>query len=158
MVDLELLRARHAFRHTGGLCRERRDRAEVLSLARKLPEMLQTNGLLATWAYLRAKEGENPACGKLRRALEEHMGSEELAPLPDLLPKLEAVFSSGGPAEERILSGPELRRLTSEAILQAGWLKRAAEALCGEPEPAGEGEPEEENLLEGGEEAGEGAG
>jgi CRISPR type III-B/RAMP module-associated protein Cmr5 len=128
MLDLEQVRARHAFGHIAPLAKQEDLRGDLLTLARRLPEMLQTNGLLAAWAYLLAKQDREPAREKLERALREHLSHEAIG-LGGLVAKLEGIFSSEN-GDRRGLAGPELRRLTAEAVVYSGWLKRAAEALC----------------------------
>lgn len=142
-MDRERLRAANAFSvvSAGGL--DKRDR--FLVLARELPAMLQTNGLLASWAFLLAKGEEHHLAAA--RALAAHLRSAGLvaedAPAnpEDLL--VDRWLGAGNLAGQSGLSGLELRRLTSEAILYAAWLKRAAEALLSgaeAPQPA-TGEP-----------------
>jgi len=118
MPSLDQSRAESAYRAIDELG------ADALDLARKLPVMLQTNGLLATWAFLLAKRGAH------RRCLDQllaHLRARQL--VADGSDEAMVVFQrwvgtrSGGE-----LTGPELRRLTGEAIDFAVWLKRAAEA------------------------------
>lgn len=99
--------------------------SELVDLAQKLPALLRTNGLLATWAFCLAKEGaQYEQC--LERALLPHLREEVLG----------LAVPAGSPAQvfrswvepETALSGLQLRRLTEEATAFAGWIKRAAEA------------------------------
>lgn len=101
-------------------------RKDFLSLARSLPVMFQTNGLLATWAHLLAKKGEE--YDKTLDALMEYFGDRGMSTGTDG----KAVFH-----EWIQLASFELRRRTAEAIEYAVWIKRAAEALCdtGETRP-----------------------
>lgn len=130
-MNLEQVRAHNAFSFAQRIGGD----ADFLRLARKLPVMLHTNGLLATWAHLLASKRT-----KIAEALLEHFQQEGV---PVLHPRgngpLE-VFTQEWTGDDG-LSGLELRRLTAEAVLYAVWLKRAAEALCdtGEAEPAEEG-------------------
>lgn len=111
---------------------------DTLRMARKLPAMLQTNGLLATWAFLLSKG--NIHAGILS-ALLQHLG-----PPPAGLNLVQATDATeaflgwvGGKAgADGGVGGTELRDLTAEALAFAGWLKRAAESQ-GEPELEGEG-------------------
>ena len=98
--------------------------AADLDRAQKLPAMLQVNGLLATWAFLLAKE-ETPLLGAL-------LG--HLRTLPELAVPLgnpEAVFLhwvGGAAGASSGVDGSLLRALTAEALAWSVWLKRAAEA------------------------------
>jgi len=130
MVDLEQLRARHAFARIGPVAQREGLRADVLALARRLPEMLQTNGLLASWAFLLAKRDREPARKELEEAIREHLVDGAVGLSGDA-GKLDGIFDVEGGGDDRpTLSGHELRRLSAEAVVYAGWLKRAAEALC----------------------------
>jgi hypothetical protein len=101
--------------------------------------MLQTNGLLAAWAFLVAKQER--AREDLSRALLRHFQDQQVGLVTgsasltaqDALLRLWTGPQAAGPAA--------LRRLTAEAIVYAGWLKRAAEAICdtGESDSKGEG-------------------
>lgn len=100
---------------------------DAVELARKLPSMLQINGLLASWAFLLGKERKGQA-----------------TPLPFVLRHLQSLdlevpagadatatflhWVGGGRGAQGGISPRELRRLTAEALAFAGWLKRAAEA------------------------------
>lgn len=123
MIDLAQLRARGAFAHIDPSSLERPE--ELLSLARGLPAMLQTNGLLATWSHLLAR-GKEEHCTVLD-ALVAHLGAVgrvEGSPGPRELLEKEWLATGGGEP----VSGVELRRLTAELTEYAVWLKRAAEA------------------------------
>lgn len=104
-------------------------RTKFLGEARELPTVLRTNGLLAGWAFVQAKR---PA---VEPALREHLEARQ----PGAFGKVVRLFESGAAGGE-VLGTLELQRLTAEAIVYAGWLKRAAEAVCnaGDREP-GEG-------------------
>lgn len=114
------VRARNAFQFVQGPIQ---NPAELLALARKLPVMLQTNGLLATWAHLLAKNGSEYE--QALAALTSHLRSLELA--GEATP--EALFNAWVDARTGLFS-VELRRRTAEAIEFSVWLKRAAETLC----------------------------
>ena len=120
---------------------------EYLSLARDLPTMLQTNGLLATWAFLLAKAEKNAHSKAVVNTCLEHL--REAAPagtVPAGSPK--SVFEGRWLGRSgAALSGSELRGLTAEAVAFAGWLKRAAETLLsGAADPP----PEPGKVEEGG--------
>jgi CRISPR type III-B/RAMP module-associated protein Cmr5 len=129
------IRARNAFQSVQGVTQKKE---ELLALARKLPVMFQTNGLLATWAHLLAKSKEGSEHEKVLAALAGHFRSLGLA--GNAAPV--ALFNSWIAAQEG-LSSYELRRRTAEAIEFTVWLKRAAEALCdtgSAPSPSSPGE------------------
>lgn len=103
-------------------------RPGAVDLARKLPSMLQTNGLLATWAFLLPKEIRAPGQTPLPFLL-RHLQSLELdVPAGGDLPGAFLYLVGGGQGATGGVSGPALRELTAEALAFAGWLKRAAEA------------------------------
>jgi CRISPR/Cas system CMR-associated protein Cmr5 small subunit len=116
-VDREQERAARAFARVQGIGAG--DRTDFLQKARELPAILRTNGLLAGWAYLQAKHQA------VADALREHLEARH----PAACGKLTALFGSGQPGGGR-LTTLELQRLTAEAVVYAGWLKRAAEAVC----------------------------
>lgn len=96
----------------------------TLEIARRLPAMLQTNGLLATWAFLLSKDaGTEPLAALLTHLRSmSHLGVTGRGP--------EKVFLGwvGGNGDAPAVTGEALRRITEEALEYAGWLKRAAEA------------------------------
>ncbi len=151
-MDLDQLRAHHAFTYVQDDLGEHR--ADFLALARKLPFMLHTNGLLATWAHLLAKKKDPEAL--VLQALATHLRALALRLGLDVLAEGAArkIFDRWVDARHG-LTGFALRKNTAEALAFSVWLKRAAEALCdtGEsehsPPPAessttGEGTPETE--------------
>jgi CRISPR/Cas system CMR-associated protein Cmr5 small subunit len=121
---LDQVRARNAF---GFVLEGSRigDPGDFLQLARKLPAMLQTNGFLATWAHLLAKnKAEHKA---VTEVFLEHFRDSEIRYIDG--PKCDAgeMF--------KVWTGPDvgmarLQKLTAEAVIFSVWLKRAAEALC----------------------------
>jgi CRISPR type III-B/RAMP module-associated protein Cmr5 len=135
-MNLEQARGHAAFSFVQGIPAPRR--ADFLGVAQKLPVMLQTNGLLATWAHLVAKGGPAPAStptasldenALAARALLDHLRSHAPA-------KLFAAADGNAEALDALwgkdpsgASGLTLRRLTAEAIRYSVWLKRAAEAV-----------------------------
>ena len=134
-IDLELVRARNAFEAAQKkAAAPPKERSGFLNLARKLPAMLQTNGLLASCAFLFAKN--EPERKAVREACRSHLDHAELASLHAAAAKLDEVFKPSRAAARRPLTGPELQRLTAETIAFAGWLKRAAEATCDTGEEA----------------------
>ncbi len=95
------------------------DHSKALEECKNLPFMLQTNGLLATWAYLRkkAKRWNDP----LLETLAKRLG-----------PRGSKLIEHGEPAAifaacTDSIPGSVLRQLTEESIAFAVWLKRAAE-------------------------------
>jgi len=118
MLSLDQMRAESAYRAIDELG------ADALDLARKLPVMLQTNGLLATWAFLLAKKQTHRRC--LDQLL-RHLRTRKLVAAggDDAMVVFQRWVGTKTGGE---LTGPDLRRLTGEAIDFAVWLKRAAEA------------------------------
>lgn len=127
-MDLDQLRAHRAFTYVQNLPGHR---SEFLALARKLPFMLHTNGLLATWAHLLAKRKKDPEKDFVLQALSTH--------LREASPRLGLGIAPAGEAQKVFdrwvdardgLTGLALRKNTAEALAFSVWLKRAAEALC----------------------------
>lgn len=143
MISRDQVRAANAFAAVGSF---RGDGDKYLALARRLPVIFQTNGLLAGWAHLLAKaKGADPGRSEhaaVAEALLAHLRHEAI----------HLVAAGGGGAQEVFrgwiepevappgsappatppatpLGTGELQALTGEAIEYAGWLKRAAEAL-----------------------------
>lgn len=112
-VSLEQIRARRAYA------------APVSERADSLPVMLQTNGLLATWAFLLSKN-ETALLQTLRDHLWEFERQQGNAPDPRVMFN---VWVADGVGQ---LNGPRLRKLTAEALALAAWLKRAAQAAGGD--------------------------
>jgi CRISPR/Cas system CMR-associated protein Cmr5 small subunit len=126
-MNVEQVRAQLAFTFVQTLARQDAGtRSAFLNLARSLPVMLQTNGLLAAWAHLLAKGAKKPEYREMARALLEHLRGRRLAPATgtarDALTGWWAQPASGA-------TGRALRQTTAEAIAYSVWLKRAAEAL-----------------------------
>ncbi|MBI2841706.1 MAG: type III-B CRISPR module-associated protein Cmr5 [Acidobacteria bacterium] len=120
MKSLDQLRAEHAY----GIADRYRDNDDFRNLAEKLPVMMRTNGLLATWAFLMAKKYHDMA-----QALQCHLTDPVLGlrvPEGDDI----TVFRRwvGELGSQTCLNGTDLRRLTEEAIAFAGWLRRAVQA------------------------------
>jgi hypothetical protein len=103
---------------------------DVVVLARKLPDMLRTNGLLATWAFLLSKELKDKPTPTPLPIVLAHLRSRPDLEVPESGDTRAAFLHwVGGPAGAAGgVDGPELRALTAEALAFAGWLKRAAEA------------------------------
>ena len=130
-MNLDQIRAADAFSFVQPIAGNK-DLAEAfLGLARKLPVMLQTNGLLASWAHLVSKKGAE--YGKTAEALLQHLQKVGLAEPQPADPRRVLLEVWTGSA----LTGDTLRRLTQESIIYAVWLKRAAEALCDRGKPTG---------------------
>lgn len=130
MTNLEQIRASLAFRKAA-LFAGRSDSKEYLSLARSLPAMFQSNGLLATWAFLLSKNktSQNPQNDILNALLEHFKDTRFNLGVGQELNAM-TVFTHKWTGGTPPLSGVELMKLTGEAIIFSGWLKRAAEALC----------------------------
>lgn len=156
-IDLEQTRASRAFTAVRGLGEA--ERGGFLKDARKLPTFLRTNGLLASYAR-RPRSGSGGGGGsekgqlatELWEALEEHLEERHAGAFAKLI----ALFGNGD-EEGGTLTTLELQRLTAEAVVFAGWLKRAAEAFRspaedgsdGQSPSPGEAAPALESLVEG---------
>jgi CRISPR/Cas system CMR-associated protein Cmr5 small subunit len=134
-MQRDQVRARHVFSFVRGPLQSS---AEFLALARKLPIMLQTNGLLATWAHLLAKG--KPEHKAALKALADHLRDLDPSMGTDS-PDPANLFNTWIDAQ-RGLTGAALRAKTAEAVQIAVWLKRAAEALCDSAAQAGAPEVE----------------
>jgi CRISPR/Cas system CMR-associated protein Cmr5 small subunit len=126
-MNVEQVRAQLAFTFVQTLARQDAGtRSAFLNLARSLPVMLQTNGLLAAWAHLLAKGAKRKEYKEMARAILEHLRGRGLAPATgdaqDALTDWWAPPASGA-------TGRDLRQTTAEAVAYSVWLKRAAEAL-----------------------------
>jgi len=136
-MDRERLRASHAF----AFAAQKRGQSEaekILSRVRELPSMLQTNGLLATWAFYLAS-GERHGYRPVAEAVLGYLQQAELVGPADRQLTVERIFAErwlSAPGDGG-LSGLELRSLTAETILYAVWLKRAGEALLSATESGG---------------------
>ena len=119
-MNLDQVRAKNAFAFVQRIGEAGRE--DFLQIARKLPALFQTNGLLAAWAHLVAKDKTLAA-----QALLGHFREAGL-PVPAEGEPLQVLTSrwlaAGG------LASSDLRKLTHEAIVYSAWLKRAAEAFC----------------------------
>jgi len=130
MINLNQIRAKHAFENVAKISNAKKEQNEkFLSLARGLPTMLQQNGLLATWAFFLAKKEDH------------HQAAAKI-----ILDHLKAYFPQDGHLQNKdfktffteylaghlINTNGQLMKMTSEAIVFSGWIKRAAEALCEE--------------------------
>lgn len=125
MTNLEQLRARRAFAKAGEIA-ETEGKKDFLSLARSLPAMLQNNGLLATWAFLLSKDTAQHKA--ILTILLKHLRSDCFNfPIQRDTPAAVFIHDWTG---QTPLQGPQLMRLTAEALAFSGWLKRASEALC----------------------------
>lgn len=128
MISRDQVRAADAFRQVESHHRSSPgNAADYLGLARRLPVIFQTNGLLAGWAHLLAKgRTEHRA---VARALLAHFRHPAIHLLEEgEADDAEAVFRRWiGPDDP--VGTRDLQALTAEAVTFAGWLKRAAEAL-----------------------------
>jgi CRISPR-associated protein Cmr5 len=118
MVDLEMIRANYAYSKIGAAASK-----ELGDLAQKLPIMLKTNGLLATWAFIMSKREKNKAYKEMQKIIWEYFQNPAL-PLELRYLLLEDIFNIG------LSDSIKIRRLTDETIALSSWLKRAAETLC----------------------------
>lgn len=120
-MNLEQIRAQHAYEVAAG-----KD-ADFLNLARSLPQMLQTNGLLGTWAFLLARAGKERSHAAVLMALADHLRSEGIALIGERAVDPKSVLLKEWTQPE---AGSDLLQdVAAEALAYAGWLKRAAEAL-----------------------------
>jgi CRISPR/Cas system CMR-associated protein Cmr5 small subunit len=112
-ISHEILRARRAYA------------APTSERTIALPAMLQTNGLLSTWAFLLHKKDH-----ALLETLGDHLW--EFENQQGARPEPLDMFRNWVGEGEGHLTGARLRRLTAEAIALSAWLKRAAEAAGGD--------------------------
>jgi len=98
---------------------------ELADWAESLPTMLQTNGLLATWAHLLSKREASMVLQTLADHLWHWENRHGAQPTP------RAVFVGWVSDDQAQLTGTRLRRLTDEALAFAVWLKRAGKASEG---------------------------
>ncbi|MCB0258791.1 MAG: type III-B CRISPR module-associated protein Cmr5 [Calditrichaeota bacterium] len=131
MRNLEQIRARRAFAiATATSQKSENERDEYLRLSRSLPAMFQNNGLLATWAFLLSKKDKNSASLPVMEILLAHYRDEAIELVAAGHDSPEEVFKNQWVRQGSSIEGPQLMKLTAEAITFSGWLKRAAEALC----------------------------
>ncbi len=97
---------------------------ELADWAESLPTMIQTNGLLATWAHLLSKRKASMVLQTLADHLWEWEG-RGASPTP------RNAFKGWVSDDQAQLTGTRLRRLTDEALAFAVWLKRAGKASEG---------------------------
>ena len=129
MTNREQLRASAAYREVSARSGERYF-PEFVQRSKNLPVMLRTNGLLATWGFLCAKERDEADRRACLEILQAHLTSR--------LPNVGSADANAKDVFRRwigqsdgvgALSSAELRALTDEAIAFSGWIKRAAEAF-----------------------------
>lgn len=103
--------------------------------AQSFPAMLQTNGLLASVAFLLAKKGKLKF-DRIADAVVSHLKDPTFGlKVGPGSPPLEVFrYWVGSGASGPNVTGSELRHLSQEALAFAGWLKRAAEAHGGDQE------------------------
>jgi CRISPR/Cas system CMR-associated protein Cmr5 small subunit len=136
-MNLDQIRASHAFSAVQRIPDGRK--GEFLQLARRLPVMLQTNGLLATWAHLLAKGGESSRneYDEMAEILLQHLRHPAVSLAGGAGQDARRIFFEVWTSEEE--GGLALRRRTAEALQISIWLKRAAEALCDKGAPPAPG-------------------
>jgi CRISPR type III-B/RAMP module-associated protein Cmr5 len=136
MQNLEQIRAKNAYNYVDNYNNNGKF-AEFKTYAQKLPMMLRTNGLLATWAFLMVKKDK----GKdTLRALNDHLRGQfnnhiVATNYRDTF-KNWVGYSEVQQENNLYLNNPNnpnltqdlLREITEEAIEYSGWLKRAAES------------------------------
>ncbi|MBN1271075.1 MAG: type III-B CRISPR module-associated protein Cmr5 [Candidatus Aminicenantes bacterium] len=128
MRSLQQIRAKNAFKYLKELSQKKdkekdKEKKMDVEILKKLPVMLQTNGLLATWAFLLGKEKkESDKNYLLSKNIEEHLKSISLIRNEKESEKLLEYWTKNG------MSFSDFSHLTDEAIQYAVWLKRAAEA------------------------------
>jgi CRISPR type III-B/RAMP module-associated protein Cmr5 len=121
-LNMDQIRAETAY-----LVAKDNQKKEFQQSAMKLADMLQTNGLLATWAFLLAKK-EKILISSLHSYLMSRFKTLFTDDSPEdfasSINRFEIWIGQNG------LSSLQLRQLTSEAIEFAGWLKRAVKAYA----------------------------
>ena len=125
--SFDQLRAERAY----AVAAEGANLAGFKEMAQSFPAMLQTNGLLASVAFLLAKG--KPQHNRLAEALVTHLRDSTfgLPVVPAGTPIQVFRYWVGMGARGPNVTGSALRRLSGEALSFAGWLKRAAEAYGG---------------------------
>ncbi len=126
MINLEQERAAFAFTNV----KPNSKLNGFASAAKNLPAMIQSNGLLATWAFLLAKEKKSPTHKKLADILTEYY--KTFLPEYELNDITRHTFFTEHLTKDGTRVAQNLMKLTAEAIAISGWIKRAAEALCEE--------------------------
>jgi len=116
LENLQQLRARNAYDFI-----QKNRNEQLKKIALKMPVMFQTNGLLASVAFLLSKTDFNP----LSENLLKHLKSDAFGFCLGDESDIESIFlnrwiNPNYPASE-------IRLLTDELISYSGWLKRAAE-------------------------------
>jgi CRISPR-associated protein Cmr5 len=127
--SLDQRRAERAYENVTAIDEQPNDKlkSRYSALARKVPAMIQTNGLGQALAFLRAKAGRNKESehwliyGHISAWVMKQLNQDEAGSL------LEWVVQN---------DSPTYRRATNEAMAFLNWLKRWAEAIL--PEPAEE--------------------
>ncbi len=132
--SLDQQRAERAYKNVTAINEQPDDKlkSRYSSLARKVPAMIQTNGLGQALAFLRAKAGspkdrdsEKPE-RKSHRLVYEHISAWVMKQLNQ---------DETGSLLEWVIQNdsPTYRRATNEAMAFLNWLKRWAEAILPEP-------------------------
>ncbi len=125
MDNLNQIRAQIAFDEIAQL--ETTAHKDFKSLASNLPAMIQQNGLIATWAFLLAKNKDHHQ--SILSLLMAHYRKN--VPFLDIPEGLSAKdFYHNHLINENGQACARLMELTAETIAFSGWIKRAAEALC----------------------------
>jgi CRISPR type III-B/RAMP module-associated protein Cmr5 len=98
------------------------------NLCEKLPAMLITNGLPATWAFLCAKPDRIELAQTVLRYLQQPY-------VPSVIRNMAANYQKADDAYRgwNLSMSIDLRTLTDEIIAYSIWLKRAAEILIPPP-------------------------
>lgn len=129
--NLEQLRAENAFKFIEKV----QNKKEIMDIAKRLPTMFHTNGLLATFAFLlknedKLKMKKDGMEINLIDNLIKHLKKTNRKAIPDDFKK-EMIFNGDNAwIDDSNFETTDFFIITDEMIKYATWLKRAAEALA----------------------------
>ncbi|RMG32553.1 MAG: type III-B CRISPR module-associated protein Cmr5 [Methanobacteriota archaeon] len=125
MDNVNQIRAQIAFDEIAQLSASQHK--DFKSLASNLPAMVQQNGLIATWAFLLAKNKDQHQ-SILNLLMAHYRANVSFLNIPDGLSARDFYLTQL--IDENSQASKRLMELTAETIAFSGWIKRAAEALC----------------------------
>ncbi len=126
MKNLEQIRAKNAYEFVDNVVNG--TFADFKTHAQKLPMMLRTNGLLATWAFLMGKDKGKDTLTALNAHLKQQFNNIVAEQYDDTFKNWVGYKENQQTPINPQLTHDLLREITAEAIEYSGWLKRATEA------------------------------